>query len=127
MASRLSEEGARRIAEANRRRTGWTHTPEARARIAARKRGADNPNWVGDRISYVGAHIRVNRRRGRPQACEHCGTGDPATHYEWANLTGRYHDPADYVRLCSPCHFKFDSARGGSRWPLRAGSEAVAS
>jgi hypothetical protein len=118
MAGRMSEEGARKIAEANRRRTGWKHTPEARARISASRRGADNPNWGGDQISYAGAHLRVNRLRGQPKECEHCGTTDADIYYDWANLTGNYTDPEDYIRLCAKCHFWFDSARGGSRWPF---------
>jgi hypothetical protein len=35
--------------------------------------------------------------------------------YEWANLTGDYQNPADYRRLCVPCHRKFDNRTRGTK------------
>ncbi|MGN2261392.1 hypothetical protein ACLXBB_36355, partial [Pseudomonas aeruginosa] len=32
----------------------------------------------------------------RPMKCEHCGTTDPKARFEWANVSGRHHDPNDY-------------------------------
>lgn len=28
--------------------------------------------------------------------------------YHWANVTGDYANPEDYIRLCAPCHYRFD-------------------
>lgn len=80
------------------------------ARVAAKRnqRGERNSTWKGSAVTYKAAHDRVYAARGRPQRCEHCQTTEPNKRYEWANLTGRHHDPADYVRLCRSCHCRFD-------------------
>lgn len=56
---------------------------------------------------YKAAHHRVNKLRGQPRKCEHCGTTS-AKRYEWASKTKNYNDPQDYIRLCRRCHMKFD-------------------
>ncbi|MET9086156.1 hypothetical protein ABZX77_30495 [Streptomyces sp. NPDC004237] len=82
-------------------------------------------NWTGDEASYLAAHKRIYRERGKASgyACAHCG--DPAS--QWAydredlnqKRTGPQHaapgipyscDPAHYVPLCRPCHARFDWA-----------------
>jgi excisionase family DNA binding protein len=67
--------------------------------------------WHGDKLTYGRLHQAVYKLRGKPQRCERCGTTDPAKHYDWANLTGRYEDPADYQRMCKSCHRRYDLAR----------------
>lgn len=75
--------------------------------------------WKGDRVSYGGAHSRVRRARGTPTLCEHCGGTGPE--YDWAlshealgpiliDPSGRAYspNPADYIRLCPPCHVRYD-------------------
>lgn len=39
------------------------------------RRGAANPSWAGDSVSYNGVHARVKRERGRASLhnCMHCG------------------------------------------------------
>ncbi len=78
-------------------------------RVAAKRDqiGAKNATWKGESIGYKGAHNRVSAARGKPRLCEDCGT-TTAPRYDWANLTGKYHDPQDYARLCRPCHCKRD-------------------
>ena len=69
--------------------------------------------------SYRENHRGVELLRGRPRFCEGCGKdGHEAPHYyeggpefEWANLTGRYDDPQDYVRLCVSCHREHDARK----------------
>ena len=80
------------------------------ARVAAKRnqRGERNDTWKGDSASYTAGHVRVKTQRGQPSACEVCGTTGPEKTYDWANLTGRYHDPSDYRRLCRSCHWKCD-------------------
>lgn len=56
---------------------------------------------------YKAAHHRVNKLRGQPRKCEHCGL-TTAKRYEWASKTKNYNDPQDYIRLCRLCHVKFD-------------------
>lgn len=85
-----------------------------------RPAGDDHPHWVGDGVGYTNAHARTRRRRGNAQGhtCAHCG--NPAE--QWAfqrdgarvvltdSKTGFPYspDPADYIPLCLPCHWRFD-------------------
>lgn len=73
--------------------------------------GARNSSWKGDDATYHALHLRVAVERGRPTQCERCGQNDPDARYEWANVSGDYHDVADYQRMCVPCHRPFDAAR----------------
>lgn len=73
----------------------------------------------GEGDSYGVTHERLKAIRGRPQECEWCGdTSDRV--YQWAlrhdtsadirrDATGTYSlNLDDYVRLCVPCHVRFD-------------------
>lgn len=84
------------------------HGIPARRAIKRNQRGTANATWAGERVCYKAAHQRVYAVRGRPQRCEHCNTTEPTKRYEWANKSGRYHDPDDYMRLCRSCHCKHD-------------------
>jgi hypothetical protein len=88
------------------------HGIRSRAQAKRDQCGPANANWKGDGAAYSTFHRRVEDARGRPQACDQCGTTE-ATVYEWANLTGRYDDPSDYRRMCRSCHRKYDNARRG--------------
>ena len=68
--------------------------------------GKDHPGWVGDKVCYMAAHQRVYRLRGKALECTKCGKTEGLIH--WANITGRYYDPEDYMELCPKCHSKFD-------------------
>lgn len=70
--------------------------------------GPNNPAWKGDNACYSKLHARVYKLRGQPQRCEVCETTDPEKHYDWANLTGQFHDINDYKRMCRSCHWKHD-------------------
>lgn len=83
------------------------HDIERRPQIKRNQWGALNSSWKGSSVGYQGAHLRVASVRGKPSLCAWCGTAT-AKRFEWANLSGNYHDPADYVRLCSSCHHKMD-------------------
>ena len=76
--------------------------------------GSRNHNWAGDDPSYQAMHQRIAALRGKPAGpCEHCGTTDLAAviRFEWAfNHVGNWQNPADYLRLCMPCHRQFDAA-----------------
>lgn len=65
-------------------------------------------SWKGNRAGYQACHMRVIAARGRPSECEECGTTDSNKYYDWANLTGNYHDVDDYRRLCRSCHWELD-------------------
>ena len=51
---------------------------------------------------------RVREQRGTPNLCSACERTDKNTRYEWANLTGEFKNIFDYIRLCNPCHQRFD-------------------
>lgn len=74
-------------------------------------KGPKCSKWKGDNATYSGFHQRVVRERGTPSRCENCGTTDPASTYDWANMTGAYQDVNDYKRMCRSCHWTHDGIR----------------
>lgn len=79
-----------------------------KARIAAKRdqSGTKNHMWKGTDVSYKGAHDRIYRVRGRATQCSKCGKTEGVI--DWANVSGKYYDPQDFVELCRKCHRKFD-------------------
>jgi hypothetical protein len=75
------------------------------------QRGPANSSWKGSAAGYQAKHLRVQTLKGKPRACEVCGTTDPEKTYDWANLTGDYDSPRDYQRMCRSCHRRYDNAR----------------
>jgi hypothetical protein len=82
-----------------------------RPAIKRNQYGDKNTSWKGASATYKGCHLRVNRLRGKPQYCEKCHDTNPLKTYEWANMTGKYDDPSDYMRLCRSCHRQYDQSR----------------
>lgn len=85
----------------------------------ARGKGPANHNWVGDRVSYIGAHCRVKRERGsaRRHACTDCG--GPAVEWSYNHADPNELHDADrnctysasiefYEPRCKSCHNRFD-------------------
>lgn len=87
-------------------RHGIVCRPQAHLRHSC---GSANPRWKGAGASYTAFHQRLYTLFGNPRLCSVCGT-TIAKRYDWANMTGRYDDPADYRRMCRSCHFKRDRA-----------------
>ena len=73
--------------------------------------GSNHPNWLGDKVGYTGSHTRVKKKFGKPSRCDICGTTRKDIVYEWANLTGNFHDINDFRRMCRSCHRKYDYKR----------------
>lgn len=74
-------------------------------------RGSAHFNFKGEAAGYKAMHLRVSRLRGRAIYC----VNDPthiSSRYEWANLSGKYGDPSDYISLCKPCHVNLDDING---------------
>ena len=86
-----------------------------RAGVPRRTRPASNTSLATVRTSkaisntYQRAHYKVRKIRGKPSLCEQCGT-TTAKRFDWANISGNYDDPSDYIRLCKKCHYKHDGA-----------------
>lgn len=81
--------------------------------------GTDHPNWIGDQISYAGAHRRVRAAKGPASnyTCLHCHK--PAEQWAYDNqdpderTVGKQRFSVDlrrYIPLCVPCHSPFDKA-----------------
>ena len=69
--------------------------------------------WKGNKVSYSGLHYWVSRKKGKPSKCEHCGVTE-AKRFEWANRDGKYKRILDdFIRLCKPCHKRYDSNKDG--------------
>ena len=95
------------------KRTGQPHVRNARTY----DRGPENVAWVGDDVTYVGAHCRVKRLRGsaRDHTCIDCGRPAADWSYDHADpnekhcAQGPYSpDPDHYDPRCKRCHNRFD-------------------
>lgn len=65
-------------------------------------------NYKGDKASYSAKHIWASSHLGKPKQCDMCGTRKRKV-YDWANISGEHkREVKDWVRLCRPCHRKFD-------------------
>ncbi len=72
------------------------------------KRGEASFAWKGDGVGYFALHDWVERVKGKPQKCEFCKIEEGK--FEWANRSHLYkRDINDWIRLCIPCHRKFDA------------------
>lgn len=70
--------------------------------------GEKHPSWKGDKVGKSGLHEWMRRRLGKPNYCEHCKITE-SRRYEWANKSRKYkRDLTDWIRLCVPCHRKYD-------------------
>ena len=85
------------------------YLPQRRVAAKREQGGPRNHMWKGDKVSYKAFHLRVASVRGKPSLCVACETTEGR--FEWANMTSRYEDPFDYVRLCCSCHRRIDAFR----------------
>lgn len=85
------------------------HEIPRRKQIKRHQSGPANDSWRGDGAGYKALHLRVSSQRGKPSLCAWCGKTDGR--FEWANISGDYHDIYDYERLCASCHRNYDAAR----------------
>ena len=81
-------------------------------RTKGRRRGERHHAWKGAAASYGAIHIWITGLKGRPSRCEACGT-TTAKRFEWCNVDHQYRrEPADYLRMCTACHRRYDYAHG---------------
>lgn len=70
-----------------------------------------NHKWKGEEAGYTAKHIWARNHFGRPIFCEHCKTSKRGM-YHWANISKEFkRDRDDWLRLCVPCHKRFDLDR----------------
>jgi hypothetical protein len=64
--------------------------------------------WKGDFAGEEAMHKWIEKLKGKPMKCEHCGV-EGRRRYHWSN---KYHTykrrEEDWQRLCVPCHIKYD-------------------
>lgn len=73
--------------------------------------GVLSPTWKGDKVLYGGLHQWVSKTLGKPSKCAHCKTVEKRM-YHWANVSGKYlRIETDWLRLCVPCHKKYDTEK----------------
>lgn len=76
----------------------------------------NSSNWKGDAVGYQGIHSWIQKKLGKPNMCEECGTTE-AKKFEWANISGQYkRDVTDYKRLCTKCHMIMDGTINNLHW-----------
>jgi DNA-directed RNA polymerase subunit RPC12/RpoP len=90
------------------RMLGKKWSDETRKRFTAATTGEKHWHWAGKKIGYTALHRWVERHRGKPRFCEHCGTTE-AKIFEWCNKSQEYRrDLSDFIRLCRQCHRDMD-------------------
>ena len=87
-------------------------------KIADKISGSNHYNWKGEKVTYKSLHQWINKRFGRIQKCEKCGT-TLTKRFEWANKSGKYkRDRDDWMGLCTSCHHIYDDI-GKKVWITR--------
>lgn len=76
----------------------------------SKKLEKESNNWKGEKVKYRGLHMWIQKMKGTPDICEHCGkTGLKGKKIQWANKSHEYkRDLEDWIRLCTICHRKYD-------------------
>lgn len=93
----------------------WFKKLGIKSRVAYKRNqtGSNNSSWKGDNATYSALHYRVEKVRGKPNICMACGDQN-ASVFEWCNLTGKYENVYDYMRMCRKCHRQYDKNRKNS-------------
>lgn len=74
-----------------------------------RFKGENNPQWMGDKVSYRAIHMWMQNNFGKSNMCEGKNCKKITEYYEWANISGKYkRDRSDWIRLCKSCHMVMD-------------------
>ena len=70
-----------------------------------------SPFWKGNEVGYSALHEWVIKKLGQPSKCKHCNQDDlSGREIHWANKSKEYkRDLDDWIRLCVPCHKKYDA------------------
>lgn len=87
--------------------------------------GPENTGWVGEDVTYVGAHCRVKRIHGpaSDHLCVDCGQPARDWSYDHSDPNEKLSreglsyspDPAHYEARCKSCHRIFDSGYSAQR------------
>ena len=90
-------------------RKGIVFSEKHRKNIGKAKIGSKHPNWKSDDVGYGALHSWIERRKGKPKVCEHCGATCKERRLCWANKDHTYKRILDdFISLCYHCHEKYD-------------------
>lgn len=113
---KLSKEHKKKISEIHKRRgvgkwmKGRKLSEETRKKMSEAKKEEKAYQWKGKRVGYRGLHKWVNKWKGKPKICEHCGATYKEREIQWANIDHKYRrNLNDFISLCVPCHRKYDA------------------
>jgi hypothetical protein len=73
--------------------------------------GIRNHNWKGNNASPEAIHHWIDRRKGIPTKCEHCGfESHNRRKIHWANTKKHNYrkEVSEFIALCVSCHRKYD-------------------
>ena len=110
---KLSKETRDKMSESKK---GSKHSLETKRKMSESKIGKKRPSlsmenhyrWKGAKAGKNPIHRWVEKVKGKPMKCEHCGDTEKGK-YAWANIDHKYRrDMEDYIRLCYKCHKKYD-------------------
>ena len=97
------------------------HTEAIHKKIGDKQRGKPRKSitgkkhylWQGEQVKYRPLHAWVERHKGKPDTCEHCGKkGLKGRQIAWANKSGKYKRIlSDWIRLCKKCHGAYDAQK----------------
>jgi hypothetical protein len=83
--------------------------PGRSQKYKGRFKGAKNPNFKGDGVSYGGLHRWVYRNLPKPTICPRCNKIPETGRIEAHNISGEYRrDPEDWIMVCTKCHQELD-------------------
>jgi hypothetical protein len=69
--------------------------------------------FKGTMEEYKALHYWVSKELGKPKKCQLCGI-EEKRRYHWANKSHTYkQDLSDWIRLCVPCHIRYDQRKRG--------------
>lgn len=100
-----NKETLKKISDKLKGRTAWN-----KGVIYHQIRDENHHRWKGNEVGPTALHDWVIKRLGQPDTCEFCGRSGLKGHQiHWANKSQEYkRDLADWIRLCAPCHKKYD-------------------
>jgi len=88
-------------------RNGFNLENQRKRAVACSIAGAAHPFWKGEKASYKSKHKRLYRIFGKPVECAVCFVSDGQI-ISYANLSGDYDDPNDFMPMCQSCHSLYD-------------------
>jgi NUMOD3 motif len=97
-----------RASKGNKHALGYKHTDEAKKKIS--KPGDKHPNWLGEKVGYVGIHLWLRKTYGKASCCKNKSCEKLSFVYDWAKIREKKYERKreNFIELCRKCHQKYD-------------------